>query len=400
MWIANFFVAASATMVTPFLSLYIETFGNFPAAFVQRWSGIVFGVTFFVAFFFSPFWGRFGDSHGRKKILLINGSGIAACLFLMAMVDSVQGLFWLRFFQGIVTGFIPTSIAFISAQTPKKIAGQTLGTLQTGTVSGALLGPLLGGGLADAWGFEMTFYLTSIVIALATLFVAIGTVEKRTDDTEQRRHYTRAEVFRFVFHHPLTMTIMFLSLLIQVANFSIQPLLALYVDELSNSANTAFLAGIAFSAAGLGNLLATRKWGRLGDRIGHEKVLLGLLFLSAILFVPQAFVTDVWQLAVLRFLFGVQLGGMIPCMTAYIRRVAPSEIQGEVLGYQVSLRFLGNMAGPVMGGVIAGFYGISSVFFITAFLCFVGAVWLWTVLHTSTVQKPLKKANKQLRSLR
>jgi hypothetical protein len=54
MWFANFLVAASATMVLPFLSLYLETFGNYDSAFIQRWSGYVFGITFLIAFFISP----------------------------------------------------------------------------------------------------------------------------------------------------------------------------------------------------------------------------------------------------------------------------------------------------------------------------------------------------------
>jgi DHA1 family multidrug resistance protein-like MFS transporter len=382
MWVANFLVAASATMVTPFLSLYIETFGQFSDAYVQRWSGFIFGVTFLVAFIVSPLWGRFGDKHGRKKILLVNGFGIATGLFLMGYVSSVYELFTLRAFQGVVTGFISTSLAFVSAQTPKRIAGQTLGTLQTGTVSGALFGPLIGGGLADAVGFEYTFVLTSGVIAAAATLVAVGVKELSVETaTEKKTTYSKKEVFRFIFRSPVLFAVMFISMSIQVANFSIQPLLALYVSELGEFENVAFLAGIAFSATGLGNLLATRKWGRLGDRIGYEKVLLLLLLLAAVFFIPQAFVTSVWQLAILRFLFGISLGGIIPCLTAYIRLVSPATIQGEVLGYHVSFRFLGNVIGPVMGGMVAGFSGISSVFFVTSFICLASAGLLWSTMH-------------------
>ncbi|MCY8123338.1 MFS transporter, partial [Bacillus spizizenii] len=49
-WLANFFVSASTTMIVPFLSLYIETLSTFSNGFVQRWSGYVFGITFLMAF--------------------------------------------------------------------------------------------------------------------------------------------------------------------------------------------------------------------------------------------------------------------------------------------------------------------------------------------------------------
>ncbi|QOR69007.1 MFS transporter [Cytobacillus suaedae] len=382
MWFANFFVAASATMIMPFLSLFIDTLGDFSDEYVQKWSGFVFGVTFLTAFFISPIWGRFADKHGYKKILLITGSGIAISIFLMGFVQSVEQLFILRLIMGIVTGFIPTSLALISAQTPKEIAGKTLGTLQMGTVSGALFGPLLGGILADAVGFQYTFLLTSIVIALSTLLVGIGINEIRVSkENKDKKRLSRKEVLQLILHNPVLLTIMVISLLVQAANFSIQPLLALYVGELSGTENLAFLAGLAFSATGFGNLLATRQWGKLGDKIGHDKVLMILIIFAAITFIPQGLATSLWQLVLFRFLFGISVGGLIPCMTAYIRQVAPLSIQGEVMGYNVSFRFLGNVIGPVMGGMISGYFGISSVFFVTSGIFVLSAFILWGSIH-------------------
>lgn len=385
MWIANFFVAASATMIMPFLSLYIETFGHYSSEYVQRWSGFVFGITFLAAFLISPFWGRFGDRHGYKKILIITGTGISISIFFMGFASSVHELFILRLIMGAVTGFIPTSLALISAQTPKEVAGKTLGTLQTGTVSGSLLGPLLGGALADMAGFRLTFLLTAGVIAASTLFILIGIKEIRKDKTEKDgKVYTRKEVLLNIIQNPVLLTVMIVSFLIQAANFSVQPLLALYVSELNGTSNLAFLAGLAFSATGFGNLIATRQWGKLGDRVGHEKVLASLLVVAALMFIPQALAGSLGQLVVYRFLFGISVGGLIPCMTAYIRQVAPISIQGEVMGYNVSFRFLGNVIGPVMGGILAGHFGISAVFYLTSALFLFSGALLWSSIYRSS----------------
>ncbi|MFA9556220.1 MFS transporter [Evansella sp. AB-rgal1] len=392
MCIANFFVAASATMVLPFLSLYIETFGNFTDAYVQRWSGFVFGITFLVAFFVSPFWGRFGDKFGRKKILLLTGYGIAISIFLMGYVQSVVGLFILRFFMGIVTGFVPMSMALISAQTKKEEAGRVLGTLQMGTVSGGLIGPLLGGALADTFGFTYTFLLTAVIISIATTIVFVGIKEKRMvnhDKSKEKR--SMAEVMKLIVTNRILFITMIISFIIQTANFSIQPQLALYVNQLLQAENIAFLAGLAFSVTGFGNFLAKRSWGILGDRIGHEKVLLLCLCLGGVFFLPQAFVTSLWQLVILRFLFGVVIGGIIPCVTAYIRRAVPLSVQGEVLGYNQSFRFLGNVVGPVSGGIISSVWSISSVFYFSSALFFIAAVALWITLNKEST---LVKKNK------
>ncbi|WP_113926794.1 MFS transporter [Bacillus sp. P14.5] len=386
MWFANFLVAASATMVLPFLSLYLETFGNYDNAFVQRWSGYVFGITFLVAFFISPVWGRVGDKYGFKPILLITGYGISLSIFMMGFVDSVMGLFLLRMAMGAVTGFIPTSLALISSQTPKEIAGKTLGTLQMGTVSGGLFGPVLGGVMADSFGFSYTFIITSIAIALAATGVLFGIKEVRKHPAKTKEtRYSSKQVFQHILTHKLLFTVMIISFIIQVANFSVQPLLALYVDEMTATTNIAFLAGLAFSATGVGNLLATRKWGKLGDEIGYEKVLSILLILACIFIIPQALAEQLWQLVLFRFLFGIAIGGMIPSVTAYIRQEAPLSMQGEVLGYNQSFRFLGNVAGPVLGGILSGFAGISSIFYITGalFLAAFGLLW-WSMRHSES----------------
>jgi len=391
MCIANFFVAASATMVLPFLSIYIETFGSFSDAYVQRWSGFIFGITFLVAFFVSPFWGRFGDKFGRKKILLITGYGIAISIFLMSYVESVAGLFFLRMFMGVVTGFIPTSMALISAQTNKEVAGKVLGTLQMGTVSGGLFGPLIGGLLADSVGFTYTFLITGIVISIATTFVLFGIKEvKIKEDGTKQQKQTMREVIHHIAADRVLVMVMIVSMVVQTANFSIQPQLALYVGELITTENIAFLAGLAFSMTGLGNFVATRFWGIQGDRIGHDKILLICLVFAGVFFIPQAFVTNIWQLVALRFMFGVAVGGIIPCVTAYIRLAVPLSMQGEVLGYNQSFRFLGNVIGPVTGGIVAGMWGISAVFYMSSFLFFFIA-WMFFIVLRANKKRVVSK---------
>lgn len=376
MWFANFFVAGSMTMVIPFISLYIESLGDFSDAYVQRWSGWIFAITFVTAFIFAPIWGRIGDKYGRKRILIISATGLAVSLLLMGFATTIWQLFLLRFMMGVFTGFIPMSEAFISTQTPKEIAGRVLGTLQTGSVTGTLMGPLMGGLIADNFGYSATFKLVSITIFFSAFIVAFGIKEMQMNITvqEDRKVYSSKEVILHIVRHPVLLIVMLTSALVQIAHFSIQPILSLYVEELNGAAHVAFFAGLAFSATGLGNLLFTRQWGKLGDKFGYTKILIILLLLTGIVYLPGAFVENIWQLVILRFLLGMTIGGIIPARVAYIRQEAPLAMQGEVLGYNTSLRFLGNIIGPTLGGLLAGFYGISSIFFFTSGLLIITGI--------------------------
>jgi MFS transporter, DHA1 family, multidrug resistance protein len=384
MWFSNFFVSGSMTMVLPFLSLYIETFGNFSEKYVQQWSGWTFGITFVTAFLFSPIWGRIGDKFGRKKILIFSAFGMAFSIFMMGFVESVWQLFILRLFMGIFSGFISMSQAFISTQTPKDIAGRVLGTLQTGGITGSLVGPLLGGVLADSLGYSATFQGTSIAIFVSAILVMLTTEYKMSDGKKgTKSSYTSKEVLAHIVKNPLLLSVLLISTLIQIAHFSIQPILSLYVNEIHGHENLALYSGIAFSAAGLGNLMMARQWGKIADKIGYVKILITLLFMAAIVYLPGGFVTSIWQLVIIRFLLGIAIGGIVPVRVAYIRQEAPISMQGEVLGYNTSLRFLGNVIGPVMGGMVAGYFGFSAVFIITSLLLLISGFLLFISMQRS-----------------
>jgi MFS transporter, DHA1 family, multidrug resistance protein len=384
MWFSNFFVSGSMTMVLPFLSLYIETFGNFSEKYVQQWSGWTFGITFVTAFLFSPIWGRIGDKFGRKKILIFSAFGMAFSIFMMGFVESVWQLFILRLFMGIFSGFISMSQAFISTQTPKDIAGRVLGTLQTGGITGSLVGPLLGGVLADSFGYSATFQGTSTAIFVSAILVMLTTEYKMSDEKKgTKSSYTSKEVLAHIVKNPLLLSVLLISTLIQIAHFSIQPILSLYVNEIHGHENLALYSGIAFSAAGLGNLMMARQWGKIADKIGYVKILITLLFMAAIVYLPGGFVTSIWQLVIIRFLLGIAIGGIVPVRVAYIRQEAPISMQGEVLGYNTSLRFLGNVIGPVMGGMVAGYFGFSAVFIITSMLLLISGFLLFISMQRS-----------------
>lgn len=381
MWFANFFIAGSMTMVLPFISLYIETFGTFTEQYVQNWSGLTFGITFVSAFLFSPVIGRMGDRFGRKKILIFMGIGMGLSIFMLGFASTVWELFLLRLVMGLFSGFIPVSQALISTQTPKETAGRVLGTLQTGSITGSLIGPMIGGVLADSLGYGHTFQSTAFFIVLSAVLVFFVREHRIDIKKDSKTDYSRSEVLHHIFSNPIMVNVLFMSMLVQIAHFSIQPILSLYVGKLHGHENLAFYSGIAFSAAGLGNLLMARRWGQLADKIGYIKILVILLFLSAIVYLPGGFVTNIWQLVLIRFLLGITIGGIIPVRIAYIRQEAPVVMQGEILGYNTSLRFFGNIIGPFLGGFLSGYFGFTSVFIVTSGLLLLSGLILYGSMH-------------------
>lgn len=149
-WIGCFLTGAAFSLVMPFLPLYIEQLGVSGHSALNIWSGLVFSITFLFSAIASPLWGGLADRKGRKLMLLRSALGMAIVMMLMGLAQNIWHLLILRACLGLLGGFIPNANALIATQMPRNKSGWALGTLSTGGVSGALLGPLAGGLLADS----------------------------------------------------------------------------------------------------------------------------------------------------------------------------------------------------------------------------------------------------------
>ncbi|MCB8829215.1 MFS transporter, partial [Escherichia coli] len=95
------------------------------------------------------------------------------------------------------------------------------------------------------------------------------------------------------------------GLLLMLANMSIEPIITVYVAQLvSDPSKVTIVSGVVMSAAALGSILSASRLGKLADHVGHWNVIIAALAVSALLLIPQAFVTEGWQLIGLRFLMG------------------------------------------------------------------------------------------------
>lgn len=376
LWIAEFFFMASMSMIIPFLPLYIQELGVDDPEAVTRWAGFIVGANFLSAFLFAPLWGALGDRYGRKLMLLRSGFGMALTISLMGFAATPLQLLILRFLNGVISGFIPAATSLMAVTTPKEKTGQALGILQSGNVAGTIMGPFLGGLLAEWIGFREIFHYTGMVIFFMTLLVWIGVKEQFTKPTEKQKKAMKDAFSTIIRTQPL-LPLFTVGFLIQFAIMSAQPLLPLFVQEVHpTSEYVAFFAGLVPAVTGLANMVAAPFLGRLGDRKGTQYVLFYSLLGAALFSVPQAFVQSIGALLAVRFLLGLCIGGLLPSVNALIRKFAPAGQESTTFGYSNSALFMGNMMGPVLGGLLASFIGIRGVFLLGAVLFAANTFWV------------------------
>lgn len=174
--------------VMPFLSLYVDSLGNFTHAQLSLYSGLAFSATYLVSAIASPLWGgQLADRTGRKAMLLRASLGMAFVFASMGLVTNVWQLIIARLIQGgVFSGYISNANALIATQVPKEKSGQALGTLTTGVVSGTLLGPLLGGTLASIFTYRVTFFITGAILLSVFILTLFFVHEKFTPVKKQK----------------------------------------------------------------------------------------------------------------------------------------------------------------------------------------------------------------------
>lgn len=190
-WFGCFLTGAAFSLVMPFLPLYVEQLGVTGHSALNMWSGLVFSITFLFSAIASPFWGGLADRKGRKIMLLRSALGMSIIMVLMGLAQNVWQLLILRALLGLLGGFVPNANALIATQIPRHKSGWALGTLSTGAVSGALLGPLAGGFMADIYGLRPVFFITAAVLFICFIVTLLCIRENFTPVAKKEMLHAR-----------------------------------------------------------------------------------------------------------------------------------------------------------------------------------------------------------------
>ena len=372
-----FCIAFGVSQLAPILPLYFHDLGVQTPEAMSLWSGLATGATYIIVCIAAPFWGRIADKRGRKITLIRSSFGMALCNILIAFQTTPEGVVLIRLIQGLVSGFYSASITLIASESPIERTGWALGLLASANLAGSLIGPLLGGYIADTVGIRNDFIIVGIIMGLAGLLAAVFIHE----DYVPKDNVEKLSISKLKEQIPEFNSIIALcvaSFIYAICIMSLQPVISVYIKGIlpSNTENIAFIAGAVFSAMGIAQLISSSPLGKLVDKIGPRKVLVISLIYVGILNIPQAYVSDVYQLAIIRFLQGFGLGGMLPALNTYLSSKTPREFTGQVFSYNQSCLFLGYFLGAVGGASLMAWLGFTTLFWASGGLFIISALWI------------------------
>ena len=380
-WVSQLVAIIGFAVVFPFLPYYVQELGVTELHEVELWSGVLFATQAVTMAIFAPIWGTLADRYGRKLMVQRAMFGGAVTLAAMGFVQDVWQLAVLRAIQGMLTGTVSAATTLVASSTPRERSGYALGMLQMAIWSGASLGPLVGGLIADAWGYRAAFWVTGILLFLAGLTVWRFVEE---DFRPPTRDQDRAgggfwKGVRLVVHQRPLLSLFSVQFVARLAARLIGPVLPLVVQSLvAPTARLATITGLISGVQAGAGAIGAVTLGRASDRLGYRRILISCTALGAILYIPQFFVTTPWQLLILQGAVGLAMSGVLTSISALLANLAPEGRQGAVYGVNASVISTANAVGPMLGASIAAVVGLRAPFLLTTggLVLATGLAWL------------------------
>lgn len=344
----NLFIALLGQgMVIPILPDYLKQFNA--AGSAAGYLVAAFGAAQFI---FSPIGGRLSDKHGRKIMILSGLFFTVISDFIFAISHSLILLYIARFIGGIGLGImVPSVLAYVADVTTKETREKGMGFLSASMNLGMVLGPGIGGVIAQ-FGIRVPYFLASGLGLVATLLTFIlpetlppekrsvsNPLQKQESIWKQLVLSVHASYFRYL--------VLILVMTFGLVNY--ETVYSLYVEQKYGFTSQNISVLITLGAA-IGIITQVGLIEKVIKRYGeHKLIIFSLLMTSIALLLMLIKVNFVYLLAISAIFFTFN-SFLRPTVNTLLANEASSDEQGFVSGLNTTYTSMGNIIGPIMAG--------------------------------------------------
>ncbi|GAA4308288.1 tetracycline resistance MFS efflux pump [Compostibacter hankyongensis] len=350
---------AAPLLLTPGEGMLPPDYGTGARAIVL---GFLLGIYSLAQFFGAPVLGALADRHGRRKILLLSLAGTAAGYLLFAEGIARQDIllcFFSRLLDGFTGGNISIAYAAIADITDEENRAKNFGLIGMSFGLGFILGPFIGGVLANpaiiSWFNLATPYWFAAGLGVVNMFVLIlffpETLQQRK--TRKVSLLTGMRNIRNAFAQKRLRAIFLTVFLVTFGfDFFTQFFQVFLIGKFSFSPTD--IANL-FGYIGLWLVLTQGLFMRpLNKRFSSESIVAWTILLLAIVFPFLLWPARSWWIYVIVPFIALFSGITTPNLTAIISMQVPSEEQGSILGMRQSMQALAMAGPPIIAGFITG----------------------------------------------
>lgn len=353
LWITQIISLTSFGLGIPFMPYYIQELGIKDPEQVKWFTGLLSAAPALTMAIMSPVWGILADKYGRKLMILRAMFMAVFVIGGMGIATNVWHILFLRIMQGIFTGTITASSAFVASNTPNEKMSFSLGLMASSTFIGQSIGPLVGGHFAELFGYRVSFYLGAVLMGIGGFLVLFFVKEDPKSFGKHLFEGKKKGSYKDIFT-PLILVMLLTMFIQRIVRTVFSPFLPLFIqDSIASVKGAAAITGQISGFTGLMTALAGISISQFGDRLDKFKLILIMTVIGLGFSIAVPLVNGLWLFGILYGMMFFFLGGVDPIITSLTAQNTTPERRGLLFGVQGFVSSIGFMFSPILGSVIS-----------------------------------------------
>ena len=355
-------------IISPFLPEFVARHGA-----NGFWIGMIFAGFGISRGIITPFIGKVSDRVGRK-IFVVTGLFIYTLISLLyPMADNVYLMTLVRLVHGLSAGMIlPIVMAYVGELAKQGAEGLTVGALNTVLYLGIAAGPLIGGEIAERYGFNPVFYVMALLGAITFFLVIFFLPEAKTAPAAPKTAGKSIfSVLRKQNHVKAVLIMSFVSVALFAVFMSFLPSMA--IKDFVDMIHIGFILSVAIFIAGILQI----PLGRISDHYARVGKLLQAsvgISVSMMALFALPFCPDYKALFFTGCFMGLGAAIYTPALSSVSVEIGQKIGMGMWMGIFWAVMSAGLVAAPIAAGIIMDRLGVDSVFYSFAIFAFFATI--------------------------
>lgn len=302
----------------------------------------------FAQLLMSPIAGKWVDSIGRKKLIVIGMFIFGLSEMLFGLGQDVKVLYVSRILGGISAAFImPAITAFVADVTSLRERPKAMGYVAAAISAGFIIGPGIGGFLAEH-GTRLPFFVAATLGLLGGVFSLVILKEPERVLVEKEEEIIKPRFSKVL--EPIYLIPMIIILVSSFGLAAFETVYSLFVDH--KYGFTAKDIALIITVSGvLGIIFQVLTFDRIVAKIGEIRLIQICIGVSTIFIFAMIKVSAYWSILLVTFVIFLLFDLMRPGLTTYLSKVAGND-QGFVGGLNSTFTSIGNIIGPSIAGIL------------------------------------------------
>jgi MFS transporter, DHA1 family, tetracycline resistance protein len=372
-------------IIVPLLPFYAQSFQ------APTWQvALIFSAYAIGAFFGEPFWGRLSDTIGRKPILISTVTGNCLCYLALAFAPNIYVAFFVRLLGGMASGNGSVIQGYIADVTPPDQRTEKMSWLGAAYNFGFILGPALGGLLANPAaghaGFRTPLLIASSLSAVCVLGLLTFLKESRVRQRIGNRPDPWAALGQAV-NNPVIGRLMLVTLLAGSAFNGIESVFGLWTH--ARFQWSPYDVGLAFAVTGIVAVVCQIfVAGPASQRFGEARVLAFGMALTSVCAALQPLALGTWMIVALLALSAFGQSVAWPNVSALLSRNVDIHHQGQYLGLNNAVGAMSRLTGPQIAALMFSNVAVDAPFYAAGAMVAPAILFAWYAAMHTTRREP------------